>query len=126
MKDKKEEKKPEEIGAKVDKPYLFQPGQSGNPKGRAKGSTNSNADILRKAVAAALENNNNLDRLINALVDRAIAGDNQAAIILFERFAGRPIQPEPEQESKEIKVHLVMGAPPDATDDGEDLDDEMI
>jgi hypothetical protein len=125
MKDKKEEKKPDESGAKVDKPWLFQAGQSGNPKGRAKGSTNSNADILRKAIAAALDAET-LQKIINTLVDRSIAGDHQATLILFERFAGRPTQAEPEQESKEIKVHLVMGAPPDADDDGEDLDDEMI
>jgi hypothetical protein len=125
MKDKKEEKKPDEIEKKPDKPWLFQAGQSGNPKGRAKGSTNSNADILRKAIAAALDKDNNLDTLISALVYRAIAGDNQATLILFERYAGKPIQPEPEQENKAISVNVVFGAPPDGDDDGEDLDDDM-
>jgi hypothetical protein len=126
MKDKKDEKKPEEIEKKPDRPWLFQAGQSGNPKGRAKGSTNSNAAILRKAIEVAFEQNNTLQKLIDSLVDRAIAGDNQAAMILFERFAGKPAQPEAEEGSKEMKVHLVMGAPPDTDEDSEDLDDEMI
>lgn len=104
----------------------FQPGQSGNPKGRPKGSSNSTANHLRSVIEAALTKNNRLETLVEALIDRAIAGDNHAASILFERYAGRPMQPEPDADSKEIKVHLVLGAPPDADDGGEDFDNDMI
>lgn len=119
MKDEKQPEKPEKM---PNKPHLFQAGQSGNPKGRPKGSTNSTASHLREVISAALAKNDRLGLLVDALIDRAIAGDNHAASILFERYAGRPMQPEPDAESKDLTVTLRFGASPD----GEDLDDDMM
>lgn len=118
----KDEKQPNQSEKGGDKAHLFQPGQSGNPKGRPKGSTNSTANHLREMVGAALNKNGKLEMLIDALIDRAIGGDNHAASILFERYAGRPMQPEPDAESKDLTVTLRFGASPD----GEDLDNDMM
>jgi hypothetical protein len=55
----------------------FKPGVSGNPKGRAPGSTP--AVKLRKAISKDIPN------IITKLVDQALAGDVQAAKVLLDR-----------------------------------------
>lgn len=53
----------------------FQPGQSGNPAGRPKGSVNRNLAMLRDAV----------EKVLPLVVDRALAGDAEAQKLILER-----------------------------------------
>lgn len=53
----------------------FQPGQSGNPAGRPKGSVNKNLALLRDAV----------EKVLPLVVDRALAGDAEAQKLILER-----------------------------------------
>ncbi|MDL2216978.1 DUF5681 domain-containing protein [Desulfovibrio sp. OttesenSCG-928-M14] len=53
----------------------FQPGQSGNPAGRPKGSVNKNLAMLRDAV----------EKVLPLVVDRALAGDHEAQKLILEK-----------------------------------------
>ena len=53
----------------------FQPGQSGNPAGRPKGSVNKQLAMLREAV----------EKVLPLIVDRALAGDAEAQRLILER-----------------------------------------
>ena len=54
---------------------MFQPGQSGNPSGRPKGSINKQLHALREAV----------EQVLPVVVERALAGDIEAQKIILER-----------------------------------------
>ena len=58
-------------------PPGWQPGQSGNPAGRPKGS--GDVALIRAAIAQRMP------ELIDTLVDRALSGDVGAARLLLER-----------------------------------------
>jgi hypothetical protein len=62
----------------------FQPGRSGNPRGRKKGSA-SLALALQKLLCNEPDK---LEAIARTLVDAAIAGDVSAARLLFERLDG--------------------------------------
>lgn len=53
----------------------FQPGQSGNPSGRPKGSTNKQLAMLREAV----------EQVLPLVVERALAGDADAQKLILEK-----------------------------------------
>lgn len=62
----------------------FKPGQSGNPRGRPPGTSTSHK--LRGALGK------DLDKLIRQIVDKALAGDMQAARLVLERTVA-PLKP---------------------------------
>lgn len=62
----------------------FQPGKSGNPKGKKKGAA-SLALALQKLL---INEPDKLESIARTLVDSAIAGDVSAARLLFERLDG--------------------------------------
>lgn len=70
----------------------FQPGTSGNPKGRPKGSRNKNKRLLE-----ALEDD--LPQLIEATKKRALQGDTAALRLLLERLI-----PAKKSESSTIAI----------------------
>ncbi|MDF1613657.1 DUF5681 domain-containing protein [Desulfurivibrio dismutans] len=74
-------------------PHLFKPGQSGNPKGRPKGSRN-------KATLAALELlEGELEGLTRKAVELALNGDIQALRLCIERLV-------PVAKEKAVKLRL--------------------
>lgn len=65
-------------------PYRWKKGQSGNPRGKAKGTVS-----LAYAVQRLLRKEpEKLESVARTLVDAAIAGDVSAARLLFERLDG--------------------------------------
>lgn len=68
-------------------PSGWQPGQSGNPKGRPPGT----GDVARMRSALA----EHIPQIVESMVARAITGDTGAARLILERFmpALKPIEP---------------------------------
>lgn len=81
----------------------FQPGQSGNPKGRPK--SNLTASDLRKRLAK------DADAIIDTVVQAALAGDVQAAKLVLERLI-------PAIKPSEQAVKLAMPMDASLTDQG--------
>ena len=67
-------------------PSGWQPGQSGNPKGRPPGT----GEVAKMRIALA----EHIPQIIESLVARAVAGDNGAARLILERYmpALKPIE----------------------------------
>ena len=61
------------------KPHLFQPGQSGNPKGRPQGSRNKTIIALETLGEGEVED------IVKALIEKAKAGDPMAARPILDR-----------------------------------------
>lgn len=71
----------------------FQPGQSGNPRGRPKKDPLLTRALLRWAKRKADDGSPHYDLLAEAIGARALAGDMVAAGMLFDRVEGKPVQP---------------------------------
>lgn len=81
--------------------HKFKPGQSGNPKGKAKG-TISTKTIIRKWLQSKEKTENPitgkiqiltvLDIITLALIKRAKKGDAKAFSVLLDRMEGKPKQ----------------------------------
>jgi len=85
----------------------WQPGQSGNPNGRPKGSKNK-ITILREAVIANAEHIllENWEELVQCTVALAKAGDPTALKILWDRVI--PAKRAIEEKSKEDKLNITI------------------
>ena len=85
----------------------WEPGQSGNPNGRPKGSKNK-LTILREAVLANAENIvlENWEDLVKCTVALAKAGDPTALKILWDRVI--PAKRAIEEKSKEDKLNITI------------------
>ncbi len=74
----------------IDK-HQFKKGQSGNPKGRP-----PILPELKEAISKVLSNekdgNTALEKVLNALYNKAIKGDVRAAQVLLDRAFGKPHQ----------------------------------
>ena len=95
-----------EVGyGKPPKKTRFQPGQSGNPKGRAPQGGNFSAELLAELAEEHLVRDNGVERkltkqraLINTIVTAAIRGNMRAASTIFAfcaRSSSAQIAPEP-------------------------------
>ena len=72
-----------------DKLQQWQPGQSGNPGGRPKGTSLTSVlrellDQIPKGDTAKLK-----ERIVKALLDKALRGDTRALDIIFDRTDGK-------------------------------------
>jgi hypothetical protein len=77
----------------------FQPGQSGNPKGKLPGTKNR-ATLLAEALAEG-----EAEALLRLVVEKAIAGDGVAARFLLGRIFAKP-------RGRSIRLRLPKGAQP--------------
>ncbi len=110
MKSKEDKNKPD---SKVDKSYLFQPGQSGNPGGRPL-RNKALSENLRQMLAAKevkikceikgssgktiireweLKSDHDLNAVVSmSLIEQAVDGNIQAINLIFDRIEGKAIQ----------------------------------
>lgn len=81
--------------AKEDNLTPFQPGQSGNPKGRPKGSRNLSA-ILKDMLDQDVEEDGEMvkfsDAIVKRLIQKANKGDIKAIQEIFDRTEGKAKQ----------------------------------
>lgn len=75
----------------------FQPGQSGNPAGRPKGSVNRQLAMLREAV----------EKVLPLVVERAMNGDVDAQKLILER--GLPKFKQVEFSFGDIATNEILG-----------------
>ena len=103
----------EEASAVVVEPagkHLFKPGQSGNPKGRPKGSKNR-----MKALAEGLIGNN-AGKIVKKVIEMALAGDQACLKMCMDRIipAQRAIDQDANDKGKQvinINVESMKGLP---------------
>ena len=81
---------------KKNPPHLFQPGQSGNPKGRPKGAVNFATKWKNFIEKVAADNNTDFDaterQLLAVAYKKAQSGDYQFYRDIFDRVYGKPQQ----------------------------------
>ena len=97
----------------------FKKGQSGNPKGRPKGSLDS-ATIIRKWLEAKSEYTNPItkkkelgqlfDEVVIGLIAKARKGDARAFEALLDRAEGRVTQKHEIKEAPKIKLKIDRGS----------------
>ena len=90
--------------------HLFKPGQSGNPKGRPKGSKNR-----MKALAEGLIGNN-AGKIVKKVIEMALAGDQACLKMCMDRIipAQRAIDQDSADRGKQtinINVESMKGLP---------------
>lgn len=73
--------------------HLWKPGQSGNPKGRPKGSRHFST-LIREAITKVAEDTGTSDdkEIVRALVEKAKAGDLKAVDMVLDRVDGKAEQ----------------------------------
>ena len=78
---------------KQNKPHLFQPGQSGNPKGRPKGSTSLN-ELLKRIGAEDLPGTDwdKREAIMRKVYKLAFEGKPWAVQFIADRTEGKPAQ----------------------------------
>jgi hypothetical protein len=80
------------------------PGQSGNPGGRPKSFRRLFEEAADEARIGDKEGRTKAKALVDALIDRAIAGSDRAAQIVIERTDGSVAKPEPERHIVELSL----------------------
>lgn len=73
--------------------HLWKPGQSGNPKGKLKG-TRHFSTLIREAITKVAEDTGTSDdkEIVRALVEKAKAGDLKAVDMVLDRVDGKAEQ----------------------------------
>ena len=113
---------PTENSAQKQKPHLFQPGQSGNPAGKPRGTRHKATMLAEALMDGAVED------VVNAVLNAAREGDMTAARLILDRIAplrkGRPVPlPLPTVETA-ADVMAALGVTVAAMADGEISPDE--
>ncbi len=109
--DEKEQKTENTDNKQTERPWLWKPGQSGNPAGRPKGAKNFTTLFEKavKEVAKKLELGEDPDsvevEIIKRGIKEALAGKYQFYKDIFDRIYGQPRQ-NIELEGKVIHIHI--------------------
>ena len=108
---KNSDKNTTESSVKEESKSLWKPGQSGNPKGRPKGSKNK-LSLLREAVLESAEDIvlRNFEDIVQSTVELAKQGDATALKIVWDRIipAKRTVEDKVEGEDKmNISISIV-------------------
>lgn len=83
----------EKSDQKQNKPWLFQPGQSGNPAGKPKGIRHMST-LLEEAIKKVAEDTGTPEdiAIIKTVIDRAKKGDMKAIEHIWDRLEGKAPQ----------------------------------
>lgn len=103
----------------------FQKGVSGNPGGKTKSDKLTPRALVKQLIGAKLEANNFdlLNKVLDNMIQDAIAGDSKARNELLNRYAGLP---KTDDESREPIEIIVRKASSPEIDDNDDSDDENL
>lgn len=103
----------------------FQKGVSGNPGGKTKSDKPTPRALVKQLIGAKLEANNFdlLNKVLDNMIQDAIAGDSKARNELLNRYAGLP---KTDDESREPIEIIVRKASSPEIDDNDDSDDENL
>lgn len=103
----------------------FQKGVSGNPGGKVKSDKQTPRALVKQLIGAKLEANNFdlLNKVLDNMIQDAIAGDSKARNELLNRYAGLPKSDDENREPIEI---IVRKASSPEIDDDDDSDDENL
>lgn len=111
------------------KPTQFQPGKSGNPRGRPKGSKNK-ATLLKEAMQhkADLMLTRDVPKVLKTVLQAAIAGDMQAAKMILDRAVPVGGNGGPSDNAKSVQIVIKnLTAPEHATEvSGITIDGEKV
>jgi hypothetical protein len=86
--------------------YKFQPGQSGNPGGRRKGSRNLTARLREIVEREAKDGKDYGDLVMEALVKAAKKGDVKAIAIMLDRIDGKlgSVETDDSEQARRINI----------------------
>lgn len=102
------EERLQELKESTSKKHLFQPGQSGNPAGRKKGSKNKHT-LLKEAVQRNAEEMvlRKFKQIVDTTIELAENGDATALKIIWDRFL--PKDAEKKSTDDKLKVEINIG-----------------
>ena len=90
-----------------DKPWLWKPGQSGNPKGRPRGKTLTS---YLRIIAEEQEDSGETkgERLARVLWAIGVSGDRQAISDIFTRLDGKPSDKSDEDDDEQEQAPRIV------------------
>lgn len=96
---------------KPNKPHLFQPGQSGNPGGKPKGTKNFTSIVKEALEKTALDKKSGeqfeiREALANKIVQMALAGNEKMIRLLWNYLDGMPIQKVDNTHEGGVTIHI--------------------
>jgi hypothetical protein len=103
-----EEERLQELKESTSKAHLFQPGKSGNPAGRKKGSKNKHT-LLKEAVQRNAEEMvlRKFKQIVDTTIQLAEDGDATALKIIWDRFL--PKDADKKSTDEKLKVEINIG-----------------
>jgi len=106
--DQAAEERKKELERQASRQHLFQPGQSGNPAGRTKGSKNKHT-LLKEAVKQQAEDLvlRKFKNVVDTTVKLAEEGDSTCLKILWDRFV--PKDDGNKSTGEKMKVEINIG-----------------
>jgi len=85
-----------------DKKHLFQPGQSGNPRGRPKGTLNKYTELSRELLSE------NGVMIVQKVIDKAMEGDVACLKMCMDRIVPAHKAVEIKHENQDMAINIVV------------------
>ena len=103
----------------------FLPGQSGNARGRPKGSKNR-VTLLKLMAEEAVREGGTKDMLKVAqlIIEQALEGDARSQKLVWEAIMSKGTADDKSQGKEKVEITITGAAPPEVKDVGEIIDQE--